>query len=118
MKFFISKVFISKSKCYICNPDFVKREGKREKDSYKSIMAKVCQITGKRTAVGNNVSHANNKTKRKFFPNLQTKRFFIPEENRWVMLKVSTQVIRTISKKGIHAVIKESQERGLFTGKI
>lgn len=81
-------------------------------------MAKVCEISGKRTTTGFNVSHANNKTKRKFYPNLQKKRFFIPEENRWVELKVSASVIRTINKKGVSAVIKEAKEKGTFTGKI
>jgi len=71
-------------------------------------MARVCQITGKKTRVGNNVSHANNKTKRKFYPNLQTKRFFVPSLNEWITLKLSTSAIRTISKKGIEAVLKES----------
>ena len=71
-------------------------------------MARVCQITGKKTRVGNNVSHANNKTKRKFYPNLQTKRFFVPSLNEWVSLKLSTTAIRTISKKGIEAVRKEA----------
>jgi len=75
-------------------------------------MARVCQITGKRTEVGNNVSHSNNKTKRKFYPNLQTKKFFLAEENRWVTLKVSAKAIRTISKKGLEAVVKEARESG------
>jgi large subunit ribosomal protein L28 len=75
-------------------------------------MARVCEITGKRTQVGNKVSHANNKTKRKFYPNLQTKKFFIAEENKWVTLKVSTTAIRTINKKGISAVLKEAKEKG------
>ncbi|MFN3403763.1 MAG: 50S ribosomal protein L28 [Cytophagaceae bacterium] len=77
-------------------------------------MARVCQITGKRTRIGNNVSHANNKTKRKFYPNLQKKRFFIPEENKWVTLKLSTTAIRTINKKGISAVLKEARENGML----
>ena len=64
-------------------------------------MARVCQITGKKTQSGFNVSHANNKTKRKFYPNLQTKKFFIPEENRWIVLKLATSAIRTITKNGI-----------------
>lgn len=72
-------------------------------------MARVCQITGKKTQVGNNVSHANNKTKRKFFPNLQKKRFYIPSEDKWVTLKVSTSAIRTISKNGIEAVLKKAK---------
>ncbi|GAL84031.1 MAG: 50S ribosomal protein L28 [Sporocytophaga sp.] len=76
-------------------------------------MARVCQITGKRTRVGNNVSHANNKTKRKFYPNLQTKKFFIPEENKWITLKVSASALRTITKKGISAVLKEAKANGM-----
>jgi large subunit ribosomal protein L28 len=75
-------------------------------------MARVCQITGKRTRVGNNVSHANNKSKRKFYPNLQKKRFFLPEENRWVTLKVSTTAIKTINKKGLSEVLKEAKKAG------
>lgn len=70
-------------------------------------MAKACDITGKRAIGGHKVSHSNIKTKRKFYPNLQKKRFFIPEENRWIELKVSTSAIRTISKKGISAVLRE-----------
>lgn len=78
-------------------------------------MARVCQITGKRPHTGNNVSHANNKTKRRFYPNLQTKRFFIPEEDKWITLKVSTKAIKTINLRGISAVIKEAKEKGTFT---
>ncbi len=75
-------------------------------------MARVCQITGKKTQVGNNVSHANNKTKRKFYPNLQKKRFFIPSEGTWVTLKVSTSSLRTINKNGIETVLKKAREAG------
>ena len=75
-------------------------------------MSRVCQITGKRPRVGNNVSHANNKTKRKFYPNLQKKRFYIAEEDRWVTLKVSTSAIRTINKNGIMSVLKKAQANG------
>jgi len=75
-------------------------------------MARVCQITGKKPQVGNNVSHANNKTKRRFFPNLQKKRFFVPEEDRWITLKVSTKAIKTINKLGISAVLKEAKAKG------
>lgn len=75
-------------------------------------MSRVCQITGKRPQVGNNVSHANNKTKRKFYPNLQKKRFFIPEEDKWITLKVSTSAIRTINKNGITAVLKKARANG------
>ena len=75
-------------------------------------MSKVCQITGKKVMVGNNVSHSNKKTKRKFNPNLQTKKFFIPEENKWITLKVSTSALRTINKKGILAVLKDAKKNG------
>lgn len=75
-------------------------------------MSKVCQISGKRPRVGNNVSHANNKTKRRFYPNLQTKRFYIPEEDKWITLKVSTQVLRTINKNGITSVLKKARANG------
>ena len=77
-------------------------------------MARVCEITGKRPRVGNNVSHANNKTKRRFYPNLQTKRFFVPEEGKWVTLKLSTKAIKTISKKGITAVMKDARAKGFL----
>lgn len=75
-------------------------------------MSRVCDITGKRPRVGNNVSHANNKTKRKFYPNLHKKRFYIPEEDRWVTLKVSTSALRTINKNGIQAVLKKARANG------
>ena len=75
-------------------------------------MARVCQITGKKPLVGNNVSHANNKTKRKFYPNLQKKRFYIPEEGRWITLKVSAKAIRTINKNGITAVLRKARKQG------
>ena len=78
-------------------------------------MARVCQITGKRPHVGNSVSHANNKTKRRFYPNLQTKRFFVPEDGKWITLKVSTTAIKTINKKGITAVLKEAKAKGIFS---
>ena len=75
-------------------------------------MARVCQITGKKVQVGNNVSHAKNRTRRKFYPNLHTKRFFIPEENSWITLKVSTSALRTINKNGITAVLKKARQSG------
>jgi large subunit ribosomal protein L28 len=75
-------------------------------------MARVCDLTGKKPLTGNYVSHSNRKTKRRFLPNLQTKRFFIPETNEWVTLKVSTSAIRTISKLGIHQYIKKLENKG------
>ncbi len=77
-------------------------------------MARVCEITGKKVQIGNSVSHSNIKTKRKFYPNLQTKKFFVPEENKWITLKVSTSAMRTINKKGITACIKEAREKGFL----
>lgn len=77
-------------------------------------MSKVCEITGKRPQVGNNVSHSNNKTKRRFNPNLQKKRFYIPEEDKWVTLKVSTSAIRTINKNGIMSVLKKARANGMI----
>ncbi|MEX6687032.1 50S ribosomal protein L28 [Danxiaibacter flavus] len=75
-------------------------------------MARVCQVTGKKPIGGHHVSHSNIKTKRRFLPNLQTKRFFYAEEDRWVTLKVSTEAIRTINKKGLATVIKEMRAQG------
>ncbi len=76
------------------------------------IMARVCQLTGKVPVGGNKVSHSNIKTKRRFLPNLQTKRFFLAEEDKWVTLKVSTEAIRTINKRGLYNVVKELRARG------
>ena len=70
-------------------------------------MPKVCDITGKRARSGNNVTKANNKTKRKFFPNLHKKRFYVPEKDIWVTLKVSSTALRTINKNGVNAVLKQ-----------
>ena len=70
-------------------------------------MARVCEITGKKVMTGNNVSHSNRKTKRKFYPNLLTKKFFVPETNEWITMKVSAAGLRIINKKGIAAVLKE-----------
>ena len=75
-------------------------------------MARVCQVTGKGPMVGNNVSHANNKTKRRFLPNLQSRRFWVESENRWVRLRVSTQALRTIDKVGIDVVLADLRARG------
>lgn len=77
-------------------------------------MARICELTGKGPLVGNNVSHAKNRTKRRFLPNLQTKKFFIPELDRWVTLKVSAKAIRTIDKKGIYNYLTELESKGLI----
>ena len=75
-------------------------------------MARVCQVTGKKPIVGNNVSHANNRTKRRFLPNLHNHRFWLESENRWVQLRLTKAGIRLIDKKGIEAVVAELRERG------
>jgi large subunit ribosomal protein L28 len=71
-------------------------------------MARVCQITGKKTVSGNNVSHANNKTKRKFYPNLQNKRLFLEEEGVWVNLRISAHALRIINKLGLSKALRKS----------
>ena len=75
-------------------------------------MSRVCQITGKSVMVGNNVSHSNRKTKRTFRPNLVTKKFYIPEEDQYITLKISTSALRTINKKGISACVKDARAKG------
>lgn len=75
-------------------------------------MARVCQVTGKAPMVGNRVSHANNKTKRRFMPNLQYRRFWVESENRWVRLRVTNAALRTIDKNGIEAVLADLRARG------
>ena len=75
-------------------------------------MSKVCQVTGKRPQSGNNVSHANNRTRRRFLPNLQNKRFWLESENRWVRLKVSHQGMRIIDKHGIDKVVADLRANG------
>jgi len=77
-------------------------------------MSRVCELTGKKAMVGNNVSHALNRTKRKFDANLIKKRFYIPEEDKWVTLKVSTSALKNINKLGISAVLKEAREKGFL----
>jgi len=76
-------------------------------------MSKICQISGKKVQFGNNVSKAVNKTKRRFNANIISKKFYIPEEDKWISLKVSTSVLKTINKKGISAVLKEARARGV-----
>ncbi len=75
-------------------------------------MARVCQVTGKAPMVGNNVSHANNKTKRRFLPNLQSRRFWVESENRWVRLRITNAALRLIDKKGIDVVLAGMRARG------
>jgi large subunit ribosomal protein L28 len=75
-------------------------------------MSRVCQVTGKRAMVGNSVSHANNKTKRRFEVNLQTKRYYLEEEKRWITLRLSTKGMKVINKRGLSAVVRELRAAG------
>ena len=79
-------------------------------------MPRVCQLTGKRPITGNNVSHSNRKTKRRFLPNLLKKRFFIPETKKWVSIKLSAKALRTVNKLGIFAYLKKLERQGVDTG--
>lgn len=76
-------------------------------------MARVCQVTGKKPITGNKVCFSNKKNKRRFLPNLQTKRFFLAEEDKWITLKLSSDAIRTINKKGLYEVVKEMRANGV-----
>ena len=78
-------------------------------------MSRVCQVTGKKVMVGNNVSHSKRRTKRKFLPNLFKKKFYYPEEDRWISLTVSANGIRTINKNGLNAALKSAKEKGFIT---
>jgi large subunit ribosomal protein L28 len=78
----------------------------------ESVMARVCQVTGKRPMVGNNVSHANNRTKRRFLPNLHYRRFWVESENRWLRLRVSNAALRLIDKVGIEQIVTDLRARG------
>jgi large subunit ribosomal protein L28 len=77
-------------------------------------MSRVCQLTGKKVIVGNNVSHSKRRTKRKFYPNLITKKFYLPEEDKYITLKVATSALRTINKKGITACINDAKAKGFL----
>ena len=78
-------------------------------------MSRVCQVTGKKVMVGNNVSHSKRRTKRKFLPNLFKKKFYLPEEDRWISLTVSANGIRTINKNGLDAALKSAKEQGFIS---
>ena len=78
-------------------------------------MSRICQITGKKMMVGNNVSHSKKRTKRKFYPNLFVKRYYLKEENRWISLKVSAAGMRTINKNGLSATLKKAVLKGFLT---
>jgi len=88
---------------------FLRRGQQRSKNN---IMSRICQVTGKKAMVGNNVSHSKRRTKRKFYPNLFTKKYYLQEEERWISLKISTSGMRLINKKGLTSVLKEAREKG------
>lgn len=77
-------------------------------------MSRVCDLTGKKVITGNNVSHSKRRTKRKFYPNLQTKKFYIPEEDKWITLKVSASALKNVDKNGISHCIKVAQQKGFM----
>ncbi len=77
-------------------------------------MSKICQITGKKMMVGNNVSHSKKRTKRKFFPNLFVKKFFLPEEDRWVTIKLTAAGLKTINKNGLESTLKDAVKKGFL----
>jgi large subunit ribosomal protein L28 len=79
-------------------------------------MSRICQLTGKRPIAGNNVSHSKRRTKRRFLPNIQTKRYFIPELDKWVVLKLSTAAMRNINKLGVYAYLTQLEAKGVDTG--
>ncbi len=79
-------------------------------------MSKVCKLTGKKPISGNHVSHSNHKTKRRFVPNIQKKRFFVPELGKFITLRVSTSAMRTINKLGVYAYVKKLENKGIETG--
>lgn len=79
-------------------------------------MSKICQLTGKRPIAGNHVSHSNHRTKRRFLPNVHKKRYFIPELDTWVTLRVSAKAMRIINKLGVYAYLKKLEKKGIDTG--
>jgi large subunit ribosomal protein L28 len=79
-------------------------------------MSKVCQLSGKHPISGNSVSHSNRKTRRRFLPNIQKKRFYVPETDEWISLKLSTSEIRTINKHGLYVYLKKLEKKGVDTG--
>lgn len=101
IEFFTILFFLYLYLYYLCRP------------KKKIIMARVCQVTGKRPITGNTVSHSNIKTRRRFLPNLQKKRYFLAEEDKWITLKLSSEAIRTINKNGLYTVVKEMRSKGV-----
>lgn len=122
----ITRIFHSKAEKSLVNPQVLRKKPKKQSILFASsveipnfavlnfeVMARVCQVTGKVPVTGHTVSHSNIKTKRRFLPNLQTKKFFLAEEDKWVTLKLSTEGIRTINKRGLLTVVKELRAKGV-----
>jgi large subunit ribosomal protein L28 len=117
LQILITKIFSCTIAVYNYYSDIctlLKKLSGRIKQLYLQVMSRVCDLTGKKAMVGNNVSHSNVKTKRKFYPNLQLQKFYIPEENRWITLKVSTSAIKTINKVGISEAINRFVKKGFL----
>jgi large subunit ribosomal protein L28 len=108
----ISEIKVGGPKLRLNIPDYFGRIRALFEIGWSSVMARVCQVTGKRPMSGNNISHANNKTKRRFLPNLQRRRFWVESENRWVSMRLTNAALRTIDKNGIDAVLAEMRARG------
>jgi large subunit ribosomal protein L28 len=106
-------VFIKNPRFGLNIPDGFGRIRALLKLGWSRTMARVCQVTGKGPMSGNNISHANNKTKRRFLPNLQRRRFWVESENRWVSLRLANAALRTIDKNGIDSVLADMRSRGV-----
>jgi large subunit ribosomal protein L28 len=100
------------AKLRLNKPDYFGRIRALFEIGWSSVMARVCQVTGKAPMTGNNISHANNKTKRRFLPNLQRRRFWVESENRWVSMRLTNAALRTIDKNGIDTVLADMRARG------
>lgn len=90
--------------------------GKRVCESYDAVMSKVCQVTGKKPQFGKRLSHSHRRSNRRWNPNIQTKRYYLPSENRWIKLRLSTKSIKTIDKRGIESVVAEMRRNGRKVG--
>jgi large subunit ribosomal protein L28 len=99
-------------RCPVCSGQAFKDSKHHPGSGEETIMPRKCQVTGKKAMTGNNVSHANNKTKRRFEPNLQSHRFFVPGEGRWIRLRVTPRGIKTIDKLGIETVLAKMRANG------
>jgi large subunit ribosomal protein L28 len=104
--------FIKKTDFFFTNAIFSIKYPYLRRPKFRTVMARVCQVTGKTPIGGNKVSHSNIKTKRRFLPNLQKKRFYLVEEDKWITLKLTTDAMRTINKQGLYNVVKDLRAKG------